>query len=322
MAVVTAMPPNLFVPCLEHLGVKELFDELCSVDNVGGRGKGDGMLFRHAARRLGVEPADCAVFEDVLAGIQGAKAAGMRAYCVRDPHAAHDFAAMEALADGAVVSLSEMRAFHGFPDPKRCIIFSAVCEGDPKDAYVSREGDFVLCADGGWKIAEACGVQPHMVLGDFDSSDAPDHGCVERHPVMKDDTDTLLCVRRAIALGYDDILIVGGFGGRLDHTIANLQTLHFAAAQHVHIAMDDGLCRATAVVNGSVTVSRRPGKLSVFSLTPVSSGVSIRGALYTLENAELTNLFPIGVSNEYASESAGISVANGALLVVQTGAEG
>ena len=64
----------------------ELFDVFCSTDHTGGRGKLSGEVYRLAANRLGVAPADCAVFEDVLAGIRGAKAAGMRAYCVRDRH--------------------------------------------------------------------------------------------------------------------------------------------------------------------------------------------------------------------------------------------
>lgn len=319
LAVVTAMPPNLFEPCLMRLGVIDLFDALCSVDHVGGRGKGDGALFLHAAKQLGVEPGDCAVFEDVLTGIQGAKVAGMRAYCVRDSHSAHDFAKMEALADGCVDALDEMSRFHAFPESRRCVVFSARCDGDLHAAYAPKAGDYVLCADGGWKLAQSIGVEPALVLGDFDSSEAPKQGVVERHPVMKDDTDTLLCLRRGLKLGYDDFLIVGGFGGRLDHTLANLQSMRYVAELGAKIAMDDGVCRAAVLCGGEARFDRRPGKLSVFSLSDRCDGVCIRGALYELEDATLSGTFPIGVSNEYAADAVVVSVREGALLVVQSG---
>ena len=114
LAVATALPPNLYRPCLEHLNVLELFDALCSTEHTGGRGKASGEVYLLAAQRLGVEAEDCAVFEDVLTGIQGAKRVGMRAYCVRDAHSEKDFPAMAALADGCVDTLDQMRAYHDF----------------------------------------------------------------------------------------------------------------------------------------------------------------------------------------------------------------
>ena len=80
----------------------------------GGRGKAGGEVYLLAARRLNVPPEDCAVFEDVLAGVAGAKRVGMRAYCVRDAHSEKDFPAMAALADGCVDTLDQMRAYHDF----------------------------------------------------------------------------------------------------------------------------------------------------------------------------------------------------------------
>ena len=77
-------------------------------------GKAGGEVYLLAARRLNVPPEDCAVFEDVLAGVAGAKRVGMRAYCVRDAHSEKDFPAMAALADGCVDTLDQMRAYHDF----------------------------------------------------------------------------------------------------------------------------------------------------------------------------------------------------------------
>lgn len=321
LAVATALPPKLYAPCLKRLGLLEMFDALCSTEDVGGRGKESGEVYLLAARQLGVKPEECAVFEDVSTGIAGARRAGMRAYGVRDEHgSAENHAAMAALADGMVDTLDQMCAYHDFP-PARCVIFTARCEGDVASVYAPQYGDYVLCADGGWQLAQRLGVRPDLVIGDFDSSPEPEGVPVERLPTIKDDTDTMQCVKRGLEMGYDDFLIVGGFGGRFDHTLANIQTLHYAAARGARVRMEDGLCAATALCGGSVKLARRRGKLSLFALTDVCRGVSALGVFYPLHGAELINGFPLGVSNEYVGDFAEISVEEGVLLIVQTDEE-
>ena len=328
LAVVTANRPDLFMPALERCGVQELFDAVCTSAEVGDVSKSDGALYRLAASRLGVEAADCAVFEDVLEGIKGARAAGMRAYAVRDAGAEHSRDEIDALADGSVDDFAEMRAWHSFDEPpRRCVIFTARCDGDLARAYAPREGDCVLCADAGWLLARRANVKPMLVIGDFDSSDEPADEATRRVPVEKDDADTMLCLKRGLAMGLDDFLIVGGFGGRVDHTLANFQALHYAALRGVRAGMNDGDSWATVVVDGAVAVPRdvtgpagRAQKLSVFALTDACRGVSIRGAKWTLEGATLTNAFPLGLSNEFTAPVAEIAVERGALLVTVCGA--
>ncbi len=321
LAVVTANREELFGPALERGGALALFDAICTSAEVGHVGKADGALFRLAAERLGVEPSDCAVFEDVLDGIAGAKRAGMRAYAVRDAATEHSREAIATLADGVIDGFADMRRFHAFPADRRCVIFTAHCEGDAERAYAPRSGDFVLCADGGWELARRVGVRPDYVIGDFDSSDAPEGVRVERVPVEKDDTDTMLCLKRGLAMGYGDFLIIGGFGGRFDHTLANLQTLNYAAVRHARAELRDGDRWAAAVRNGALRVSaQRPNhggavKLSVFALSDACRGVCIRGTQYDVEDITLTNSFPLGVSNSFARGSAEIVVAEGTLLV-------
>ena len=174
----------------------------------------------------------------------------------------------------------------------------------------------MLCADGGWHVAQAVGVKPNAVVGDFDSSDAPEAGPVERFPVEKDDTDTLLCIKKGLSLGYDDFLIVGGFGGRLDHTLANLQALNYVASLGARAEMRDGLRWATLIRGGSVAVERRPGKLSVFALDSVCHGLCIRGAKYNVENVEITSAFPLGMGNDFVEDVVEISVSDGAVVVM------
>ena len=325
LAAATANRAELCMPALERGGVAELFDAFCTCAEAGDTSKADGALFQLAAERLGVPAADCAVFEDVLDGIAGAKAAGMLAYAVRDAATEHSRAAIDALADGAIEDFGQMRRYHSFDEPpRRCVIFTARCEGDPALAWAPMPGDFVLCADAGWRIARSLGVKPDLVIGDFDSSDAPDDGAVLRVPVEKDDADTMLCLKKGLSMGYADFRIVGGFGGRVDHTLANFQMLHYAARRGVRAIMCDGRSWATAVVNGAVrvradVVGAGPGKLSVFALGDACRGVCVRGAKWTLEDATLTNAFPLGLSNEFAAEAAEIAVRDGALLVTVCG---
>ncbi len=288
LAVATANRRELFGPTLERCGALSLFD---------------------------------AVFEDTLEGVTGAKAAGMRAYAVRDGGNDHHSERIAAIADGVIDDFTDMEHLHPLPAPGRCVIFTARCEGDPARAYAPVAGDCVLCADGGWRLARCIGVEPDLVIGDFDSSDEPAALSTVRVPVEKDDTDTMLCLKKGLSLGYDDFLIVGGFGGRVDHTLANFQALHYAARQNARAAMCDGNSWAAVLRDGAMCVPANalgegaPVKLSVFALSDVCRGVTLRGTKYPLEEGELTNAFPLGVSNEFAAPEAEISVREGALLI-------
>ena len=321
LAVATACLPMWFEPCLKRLGMDELFDVVLSVEENGGRSKEEGEIYLLAAEKLGAKPEDCAVFEDVPAGIIGAKRVGMRAYGMFDAHHSEkSIRCTEENADKMLHSFDEMREIHDFTF-HRTVIFTARCEGKIEDAYQPLPGDRILCADGGWKYAQAAHVKPDCVIGDFDSSEAPVHEKIERHPVMKDDTDTMLCAKRALRAGELEFLIVGGFGGRFDHAIANIQTMYYMALHGAHTVMDDGITRAEVILNGEATVLSRKGHLSLFSLSEKCTGVTIRGARYNLENGELTASFPLGVSNEYEDEQVFIKVKKGCLLIVQESRE-
>lgn len=107
LGVATALSPELCVPVLKSNGVFSLFDTFAYVDEVA-RGKGFPDIYLLAAERLGVPPGCCAVFEDVLPGVKGAKAAGMTVFGVREPASAHDEAAMRVLADRYINGFAEL----------------------------------------------------------------------------------------------------------------------------------------------------------------------------------------------------------------------
>ena len=309
LAVATALPEYLYRPCLEHLGVLGMFEALCSTDETGGRGKKNGEVFLLAASRLGIKPESCAVFEDTLEGLRGAKATGMLAYCSKDPSNSHAFPEIETFADGMVDCFLDMLP--------RCVIFTARCEGALEKAYPDRrEGDFILCADAGYELARKLGVKPDVVIGDFDSMDAPDGEEIIQHPVIKDDTDTILCINHAMELGLRDFLIVGGIGGRLDHTIANLQTLSYVIERGGHAEICDGNQRIWAMKEGSLRIPRTNGKLSVFALGGKCEGVFIRGAKYNVEDATISPDYPLGMGNDFVDATAEIGTKTGTLLVI------
>ena len=310
LAVATALPEYLYRPCLENLGIIDMFDALCSTDDTGGRGKAKGEVFLLAASRIGVEPEKCAVFEDVLEGIQGALYAGMRAYASLDAAGAFSHEKMKTLAHASFACYDEIM-------PKiRAVVLTARCEGDFSAAYTPKDNDYILCADAGYLLAKENGITPDMIIGDFDSADQPEGENVVVHPVIKDDTDTLLCVKKALEMGIRDILIVGGAGGRLDHTLANLQTLTYIAERGAKAEMCDGNIRAFAVKNSYLRIPRTKGKLSVFALGEKCTGVNIKGAKYSGRGLEITPGFPIGMGNDFADDFAEISVESGVLTVI------
>lgn len=196
-----------------------------------------------------------------------------------------------------------------------CWIFGA---GECGEVY-GRPGaeDFVIAADGGLLVCRQLGIEPGLAAGDFDSlGSEPRDLPVVRVPVAKDETDMLLCVRLAIERGFRKLYLYGGTGGRLDHTIANLQTLFYAERRGAAAYLfDDGFVY-TALTDGELTVRGPEGGIfSVFCHGAPAEGVSERGSLYSLDNARLDASFPLGVSNHFLDGPAVISVRRGSLLV-------
>ena len=196
-----------------------------------------------------------------------------------------------------------------------CIIFCAAAFHGL--AAPIEKDDFVIAADGGLAHVKKLGIIPDGILGDFDSLGyVPEDSVV--FPVEKDDTDAMLAVRRGLELGYRDFLLYGSLDGpRLDHTVANFQTLQFLC-DHGAFGLLAGLTTMAAVVkNGSL---RFPagcrGNVSAFCMGPDARGVTLRGLYYPLENATLTSGFPLGVSNHFTGAEAEISVKDGSLLVI------
>ena len=196
-----------------------------------------------------------------------------------------------------------------------CIVFCAGefdCLAEPV-----QPGDFVLAADGGLLHCRKLGLEPDGILGDFDSLGYVPEGA-KVFPVEKDDTDAMLAARQGLELGFRRFVFYGGLDGpRLDHTIANFQTLQFLA--------DRGAVGYLVGKSDLVTVIRNErlefppsakGILSLFCLGPDARGVTLEGLKYPLSDGCLTSGYPLGVSNHFTGQPARITVRDGSLLAL------
>ncbi|MBE6983576.1 MAG: thiamine diphosphokinase [Ruminococcaceae bacterium] len=197
----------------------------------------------------------------------------------------------------------------------KCLIF---CAGGFTDlAAPIEENDYIIAADGGLRHLNAIGLTPHAVIGDFDSLGyTPENATV--FPVEKDDTDAMLAVRQALALGFEEIHLYGALDGpRLDHTIANLQTLQFLTDHGAvgYLIGNDYI--ATTVKCGSLSFPKTAtGIISVFCMGQDAQCVTLTGLKYELNNGALTPGFPLGVSNHFTGKKATVSVKCGTVLVL------
>ena len=203
----------------------------------------------------------------------------------------------------------------------RCVIVGGADIGSYDFIKESlQEEDDVICCDSGLKHAAPLSLSPKLIVGDFDSYDQPDLP-VETIvlPCEKDDTDTVYAVKEALNRGYEDFLLIGTAGGRLDHTLSNLSILLMLHHQKKHAIMLDDFSEISVAGKEKTFVDQRFSFFSLLCLTEPARGVTITNAKYPLKDAEISYLYPYAVSNEVLpGKTAEISVAEGQLLLVKT----
>ena len=197
-----------------------------------------------------------------------------------------------------------------------CYIFGAGERyGTPNTITAS---DLVIAADGGYDYAQSVGITPDLTIGDFDSASVrPDGQNVITLPREKDDTDMRAAIQEGWARGFRKFHIYGGTGGRLDHTLANIQCIAELAQRGGRGWLYDDHCAITAISSGSAHFpAEAEGTISVLAHDSIAEGVDELGLAYSLTGATLNNHFPVGVSNRFTGIPSHISVRQGTLIII------
>ncbi len=184
----------------------------------------------------------------------------------------------------------------------------------------------VLAADGGAHIAAAYELRPDAIIGDMDSvapgllAELEEQGTqVIRYPPEKDETDLELALKEAAARGCDPIIIIGGTGGRLDQSLANVYLLALPELAGRTVRMVAAREEVMLLRPGAHTLHGSPG--DTVSLLPVGGpayGVRTDDLAFPLRGETLEFGPARGVSNEMRADSAQISLERGWLLVIHT----
>lgn len=197
-------------------------------------------------------------------------------------------------------------------------ICSIICGGPCSGLDAELIEGLVIAADGGLDRALAAGITPDIAAGDFDSAESPVPNGVERVRVspIKDDTDAMLAADIAIERGCGELRFFCALGGRLGHTLANLQMMYGLMERGVRARLYGDSERAYLLRNEAAEIPRYDGYLSLFSYGG-SAVVSEEGVKYPLDRHRLTNSFPLGVSNEITAPAARVTAHEGTLLIVE-----
>ena len=182
--------------------------------------------------------------------------------------------------------------------------------------------DLCIAADSGYHTAVALGERIDLLLGDFDSiGSIPRDGGLEiqQVPAEKDYTDTQLAVEIAVDRGAEEIIIVGGLTGRLDHTLSTLAILEDLHGRGLHGYVTDGQSRAHYMKSSSTLIARSGYKyLSLIAADEVVKGVDIEGCKYPLKRATIRRRMQFAVSNEITGNVAFIAVKKGGVYIIES----
>ncbi len=202
-------------------------------------------------------------------------------------------------------------------DKMKCVIVSGAPENDLEYMKKYFNNSYIICADSGYKKCEYLNIKPNLIIGDFDSSDKPKCDCeIISLNVRKDDTDTFHCVKTAIAKGYDEIVILGGIGSRIDHTYSNIISVNYCFDNHVKCTLVNKH-NAISIISGDNVIKSDGFKyFSVFALFDKCSGLTINNAEYNLNNATVLPAEQYTQSNAFISDTVQINIKEGKILLI------
>ena len=174
--------------------------------------------------------------------------------------------------------------------------------------------DYIICSDGGANHAYSMNIVPDYIIGDYKSKKVK----FEKFPTKKDETDTELCIELSDKLKAKEIHLIGALGGRIDHTIANINLLYYirkrgitpkiiSEKEEIYIAMDE-----------EITIYGEIG--DIISILPIKNdakGVTLNNLEYPLEDYDIEFSRPLGISNVMTDVNCSIKVKEGSLIIIK-----
>ena len=203
---------------------------------------------------------------------------------------------------------------------RRCVIVGGAGIGNYERIRRSlRPDDFFVYCDGGLNHQEALGAEPDLIVGDFDSHARPETETETiALPREKDDTDTVYAAREAVRRGFEEFLLLGVAGGRIDHTLGNLSLLLWLDGQGKKASALDDYSVLEIVSEEPARVEDSFAYFSLLNISGAARGISITGAKYPLRDGEIRCDYQYGISNEVLpGQTARVTVREGRLLLVK-----
>ena len=203
---------------------------------------------------------------------------------------------------------------------KRCVIVGGADINNYE--YIKsriQEDDFIVFCDSGLKHLEKLQAKPSLIVGDFDSHNNP-HLDVETIvlPCEKDDTDTVFAVKEALKRGFEDFILIGVVGARLDHTLGNVSILIYLDSLGKKGTIIDDYSKIEIVSKEPAYIDDSYAYFSLLNISGTAKDITIENAKYPLNNAEITCEYQYGVSNEVTpGMTAKVTVKQGKLLLIK-----
>lgn len=203
---------------------------------------------------------------------------------------------------------------------RRCVIIGGaeIARCDEVKNYL-RAGDYAIFCDSGLRHRETLSLAPELIIGDFDSHPDP-HLPVETItlPCEKDDTDTVYAVKEALKRGFEDFLLIGMVGGRLDHSLGNVSLLLYLDSLGKRGLIVDDYAEMEIVSRQTAEVGPQFPYFSLLNISGTARGITLENAKYPLKDAEISCEYQYGVSNEpLPGKTVQIRLKEGRLLLIR-----
>lgn len=210
---------------------------------------------------------------------------------------------------------------------KICIILNGEIKNyDYINSIISNESyDYIICSDGGANHAYNMNILPDYIIGDLDSTskDIIDYYKsknveFKKFPIKKNETDTELSIKLSEKLMAKQIDLIGALGGRIDHTIANINLLYYIRKRGIKPRIITDKEEVYIVIDEEVSIDGKEGDIvSILPIRNDAKGITLKNLEYPLENQDIEFSTPLGISNVMTDSSCNIKVNEGSIIIIK-----